>query len=281
MVEDKRRRPRAAPAASGLAWVMQSLELLRLQASRLLFIAVLMQIVLGLVQVPLLGILVVLSIPGLTAGILEAFHVTGKGGRPPLHLLFLPLIHGKQRWRLYGLGMLVFAIGILCVSMLLGDTLAAVDEAALLRLQQGDLEALNEIDPLFIARLFMAFGFSVAISGTMTFFSIPLVWFRQRRMWPAIGEGIRGLVVNWKSMLVLGGVLAVASLPVAVLSGMLLQLASVGGLTATISTALIMLLLLMFQLLLFGTQYCAFREIFGTGTPPQAEPEQDGDQLVA
>lgn len=273
--------PRVAPAASGLAWVMQSLELLRLQTSRLLFIAVLMQIVLGLVQVPLLGILVVLSIPGLSAGILEAFHVTGKGGRPPLHLLFLPLVQGIQRWRLYGLGMLVFAVGIASVSVFLGDTLAMVDEAALLRLQQGDLGVLNEIDPFFITRLFMAFGLSVAISGTITFFSIPLIWFRRRTLWPAVGEGIRALIVNWRPMLVLGGVLVVASLPITVLSGLLLQSAAAGGLAATISTALVMLLLLLFQLLLFGTQYCAFREIFGIATPQTPPPEQKDGQLVA
>jgi hypothetical protein len=63
-------RPRdPLPAARGAAWFMLSLELLRRQASRLLFIAILMQLVLGLVQVPVLGILVVLSVPGLPAGV--------------------------------------------------------------------------------------------------------------------------------------------------------------------------------------------------------------------
>ena len=99
MEERKRRKKSAVPASSGFAWVVQSLELLRAQASRLLFIALLMQIILGLVQVPLLGILIVLSIPGLSAGILEAFHVTARGGRPPMHLLFLPLASGDRRGR--------------------------------------------------------------------------------------------------------------------------------------------------------------------------------------
>ena len=58
---------------------MESLALLRAQAGRLLLISVVMQVILGLAQVPLLGILVVLSVPGLGAGMLEAFHVTAKG----------------------------------------------------------------------------------------------------------------------------------------------------------------------------------------------------------
>ena len=110
--ENARRRD-PLPAARGAAWFMLSLELLRRQASRLLFIAILMQLVLGLVQVPLLGILVVLSVPGLTAGILQAFHVTARGGAPAMRLLFLPLATGNRRGRLFALGALVFAVGIL------------------------------------------------------------------------------------------------------------------------------------------------------------------------
>jgi hypothetical protein len=182
------------------------------------------------------------------------------------------------------MGALVFAVGVLCVSILIGDALSGIDEAQLMRLQEGDMNVLSEVDPLFITRLMAAFAVSVAISGTLTFFSIPLVWFRGRRLWPAIGEGLRALVVNWKSMLVLGGVLALASLPVVVLSALLLQVAALGGVAYYLATGLVMLLVLAFQLVLFGTQYCAFREIFGLDEAPRqdapAPPDDDG-QLVA
>ena len=285
-------RPRdPLPAARGAAWFMLSLELLRRQASRLLFIAILMQLVLGLVQVPVLGILVVLSVPGLTAGILEAFHVTARGGAPSLRLLFLPLATGDRRGRLFALGALVFAVGILCVSMLLGGALAGLDEATLLRLQQGDMSALDAAGPAFISRLVAAFAISVAISGTLTFFSVPLVWFRDLRVWPALSAGLGGLLRHWKALLVLGLVLAAASLPFALLIGLLLQVASAGGVIAYIATGLVMVLLLLYQLVLFGTQYCSFREIFGfaESVPPatalqSGDDENDGDddgQLVA
>ena len=271
------------PAARGGAWFMESLALLRRQASRLLFIAILMQLVLGLVQVPVLGILVVLSVPGLTAGILQAFHVTAHGGAPAMRLLFLPLATGNRRGRLFALGALVFAVGILCVSLLLGGVLANLDEATLLRLQQGDVNALGEADPLFVSRLMAAFVLSVAISGTLTFFSVPLVWFRDRRIWPALTAGLAGLLRHWKALLVLGLVLAAASLPFALLVGLLLQLAAAGGVMAYIATGLVMVLLLFFQLLLFGTQYCAFRDIFGIvdSAPPPTPTRGDDGQLVA
>lgn len=283
MEEGRRKRRTAVPASSGFAWVVQSLELLRAQASRLLFIALLMQIILGLVQVPLLGILIVLSIPGLSAGILEAFHVTGKGARPALYLLFLPLAAGDRRGRLFALGALIFAIGILCISLMIGNSMSGIDEAQLLRLQQGDMEVLYEIDPLFITRLMTAFLLSVAIGGTITFFAIPLIWFRNGRLWASIGEGMRALVANWKSMLVLGGVLAVVFVPVSMLTGLLLQVSATGGVVSYITTLLMMILLLMFQLLLFGTQYCAFRQIFPFEESQQEEvpPPGDDSQLVA
>jgi hypothetical protein len=282
-------KPHQHPVAAmrGVAWVAESFALLRRQTSRLLFIAILMQLVLGLVQVPLLGILVVLSIPGLTAGILEAFHVTAAGGAPALRLLFVPLATGDRRGRLFGMGALVFAIGIVCVSVLLGGTLANVDEAMLLRLQEGDMAVLAEIDPQFMMRLMAAFLFSVALSGTLTFFSIPLVWFANRRVWPAIGAGLSALLRQWKPLLVLGAALAVVFLPFGLLLTLLMQLATAGGAVAFIATGLIMLLLLLFQLLLFGTQYCAFREIFGIAdrrpepiAPDDDTPGDDG-QLVA
>lgn len=279
----------AAPiaAARGAAWVLQSLELLRRQAGRLLFIAILMQLVLGLVQVPLLGILVVLSVPGLTAGILEAFHVTAAGGAPGLRLLFVPLATGGRRGRLLGMGALVFAIGILCVSLLIGGSLASVDEATLLRLQAGEVEALAEIDPQFTLRLMAAFLFSVALGGTLTFFSIPLVWFGNQRVWPAIAAGLGALLRHWRPLLVLGAALIVVFLPFALLIALLLQFAAAGGAPALFATGLTMVLLLLFQLLLFGAQYCSFREIFGFDGRPAAPAEAGGDgdgeggQLVA
>lgn len=268
------------PASRGKAWLVQSLGLLRLQAGRLLFIAVLMQILLGLVQVPLLGIFVILAIPALSAGILEAFNQAQRGNAPGVHLLFAALASGKHRGRFFLMGALIVAVSIVCVSFVLGST-TEIDEALMLRLQQGDLAALEELDPTFMTRLFFSFLISMAIGGTMTFFSIPLVWFRDRKLGRALGEGLKALMANWKPMLVLGLALLVVFLPFSLLMMLFVQLTVFGGLAGMLGMGLVMMLLLLFQLLLFGTQYCSFREIFGLETETAPEPPQDEGQLLA
>jgi len=80
-------------------------------------------------------------------------------------------------------------------------------------------------------------------------------------------------------MLALG--LFVALIPVAVVTGFLFQLASGGGLLSVIVMAVVMILLLAFQMLLFGTQYCAFRDIFGIDSPAGPPINDDDSQLVA
>jgi hypothetical protein len=268
------------PARNGIAWIVQSFELLRRQAGRLLLIAVLMQLILGLVQVPLLGILVVLSVPGLSAGILEAFRRTEAGGAPGPNLLFLPLVSSRHRGRMFGMGGLIVMVSFICVSFVMGST-TEIDEALLMRLQQGDLAALNEIDPGFVTRLLAAFMLSIAISGTMTFFSIPLVWFRDVKLGPALGRGLKALVAAWRPMLLLGLGLFAVFLPFGVLMMLFMQLALIGGLMGTLGTGLVMITLLLFQLLLFGTQYCSFRDIFGVDAGGVEEPPEEDGQLLA
>ena len=270
------------PANHGIAWIVQSLRLLREQAGRLLLIAVLMQLILGLVQVPLLGLLVVLSVPGLSAGVLEAFRRTEAGQAPAPSLLFLPLV-APGRGRLFGMGGLVIAVSFVCVSFVMGST-TELDEDLLLRLQAGDMAALEQLDPTFLTRLLSAFLLSVAISGTMTFFAIPLAWFRDAGLGTALGQGMKALVAAWRPMLLLGLGLFAAFLPFGLLMLLFMQIAAFGGLLGTLGLGLVMLTLLGFQLLLFGTQYCSFRDIFGLGEKsaelPPEEPEDDS-QLLA
>lgn len=178
------------------------------------------------------------------------------------------------------MGALIVAVSIVCVSFVLGST-TEIDEALMLRLQQGDLAALEELDPTFMTRLFFSFLISMAIGGTMTFFSIPLVWFRDRKLGRALGEGLKALMANWKPMLVLGLALLVVFLPFSLLMMLFVQLTVFGGLAGMLGMGLVMMLLLLFQLLLFGTQYCSFREIFGLETETAPEPPQDEGQLLA
>lgn len=271
---------RRVPAANGMAWLVQSMSLLRLQAGRLLLIALLMQLVLGLSQLPLIGLLIILCVPALNAGLLEAFHVTARGGRPELRTLFRPLASPAHSGRLLAMGALVFAIGIVSMSLLLSGSSELMDPALLGRIEQGDLDAIASLNQEALFDMALAFLLGISISGTLSYLSIPLIWFHQGKLGLSLVSGLRALVINWKPFLVLSVGLLVVFLPVAVISGVLFSMAGPGALPASILLGLIMLLLLLFQLLLFGTQYCAFRDIFGLAAGADEPPDNEG-QLVA
>ena len=270
---------RRVPAANGFAWLVQSLTLLRLQAARLLLIALLMQLVLGLTQLPLIGLLIVISVPGLGAGLLEAFHLTAQGRRPELRTLFRPLASGAHNGRLLAMGALVFAIGVVSMSLLLSGSEELMDPAMVERIEQGDLDAIAALNQGSLARMAMAFLVGVAVSGTLSYFAIPLIWFRGFKLGAALITGLRALIVNWLPFLVLSLGLALLFIPVAVFSGLAFGMVASGGGMGAVVMALIMILLLLFQLVLFGTQYCAFRDIFGV-PGEAAQPPDDDTQLV-
>jgi hypothetical protein len=272
--------PRLVPAARGFAWLSQAFVLLRAQTARLLLLALVMQLILGLSQVPLLGLLIVLSVPGLTAGLLEAFHLTGQGGRPSLRVLFVPLTSGAHAGRLLAMGALVFAVGVVCVSAMLSGSSELADPAVLERIEQGDIEAMAALNQESLGRMALAFLVGIGVSGTLSYFTVPLIWFRDRKLLDGLGTGLKALLLNWRPFLVLGLGLLLLFLPVAILSGLLFSLLASGGLGSAVVMGLIMVLLLLFQMMLFGTQYCAFRDIFGIPSTAVAAPEDDS-QLVA
>lgn len=269
------------PTGHGIAWLLQSLQLMRLQVSRLLFIAVLMQLILGLTQIPLLGLLVILAVPALSAGILEAFHVIAQGGRPAVALLFRPLLSGAHRSRLFAMGALMFLVGVLVMSLALSGSEELLDPELLARIEQGDLDALAELDQESVGRMALAFLAGIAISGTLSYFTVPLIWFQDRKLLPSLVEGLKALLMNWKPFLALAAGLAGVLVLVGVLAGTLFSAAASAGALSVVVMALVMLLLLAFQLVLFGSQYCAFRDIFEL-RPPGAPPgTADEGQFVA
>lgn len=272
--------PRRVPASHGLAWLAQSLSLLRLQVGRLLLIALLMQMVLGLTQLPLIGLLVALAVPGLSAGLLQSFHVTAAGGRPELRTLLTPLSTRVLNVRLLALGGLVFLVGVVSMSLLLSGNEELLDPLLLEQVEEGNLDAIASLNQEALAQMALAFLLGVSISGTLSYFAIPLIWFRQAGLGSALWVGLRALLVNWKAFLLLGLGLLLLFLPVGFVAGLLFGIVTAGGLMAALAMGLIMVLLLAFQLMLFGTQYCAFRDIFGV-EPREAEPRHSGGQLVA
>jgi hypothetical protein len=272
---------RVVPPRHGIAWLVQSMALLRAQPGRLLFIAVLLQIMMGLTQVPLVGFLLVLSVPALSAGVLQAIRVTAEGGRPAPALLFSPLLSGSHTGRLLSLGALVFAVGILTASLFLSGSEVVFDPDMLARLERGEIEALSVLDQDTLHRLVIAFVIGISVSGTLSYMTIPLIWFHDRKLGAALAGGLRALFANWKPFLVLVVAMAAVLVPVVVLAGIVISFAGSSGVLSVILLGLVMILLLAFQLILFATQYCAFGDIFGLESESAPPAEKDDSQLVA
>jgi hypothetical protein len=278
---NEQQKYRIVAPRQGIAWLVQSLTLMRMQPGRLLLMVVLLQLIMGLTQIPVIGFLLILSVPALTAGLLQAFHVTAQGNRPAPSLLFVPLTSRGHTGRFFGMGALMFLVGIISVSLLMPAESALLDPELLTRIEQGDVEALSALDMESLRGMVFAFIIGLAISGTLSFMTIPLVWFSDRKLGAALSEGLKALFANWKPFLVLSLCLAGVLFPVSLVAGILFAVASSAGAFSLLVMAVVMLLVLAFQLLLFGTQYCAFRDIFRFETGPAPSEPEDESQLVA
>jgi hypothetical protein len=197
-----------------------------------------------------------------------------------LALLFRPLASGSHNGRLLALGALVFAVGMVSMSVLLSGSEELLDPALLERIEQGDLEALAALNQESLGRMALALLIGVAVSGTLSYFAIPLIWFRHVKLGRALTTGLRALMVNWQAFLVLGLGLVLVLVPVALASGFLFAVSGPPGPATAVIMGVVMILLLLFQMILFGTQYCAFRDIFGLAAAT-SQPAGDEGQLVA
>jgi len=93
--------------------------------------------------------------------------------------------------------------------------------------------------------------------------------------------GLKGLGRNWRPLLVIGFLLGILAVPIVLLFGSFYLSALSGGTASSLLAFLLLIVGPMFQLLLFGTQYLAFRDIFGLDEAAVALTQKANDQLVA
>ena len=269
------------PAARGLAWVAGSWGLVKRQPLRLLLISLFLQFFLGFSQAGALGLLVILCLPVLSAGMLHAFYTVERGEKPVLAILFRPFTSAGKLSTLLLLGAVVMVLGFLVISLIMSGQVMSIDADVLSRIEQGDLDALQLIDPKIMENVVFAMAIGAAISGSITYFAVPLIWFRKHGMGSAIRVGLMALARNWRPLLVIGALLGLLAVPIGLLLGSFYLSALSGGTASPILAFLILLLGPMFQLLLFGTQYLAFRDIFGLESKADVSDGRKEDQLVA
>ena len=273
---------RVVPASRGLAWLINAARLVRSQLWRLLAVAVIVQLIMGFTRVPVIGLIIALAIPVVTAGMLQCFHQVRLGLPLSPVVLFSPLRAAALAVRLFLLGGLIGLVAVILISWMLSGVAELSDPELLARLEQGDLEAALSLSPSTLQRVFLSIGVGVAVSGTLGYFAVPLLWFRHLSVGAALSTGIKALVKNWLPFLVLGGVLVAISLPLFLVLGLVLGITAVTGGPGIIQYALFMLAILVVQLLMFGTQYCAYSDIFSLGGEPAMRQENHSDdQLIA
>ena len=268
------------PAARGLAWLSGSWGLIKRQPVRLLLISLFFQFLLSFSQTGALGLVVVLCLPVLSAGLLQAFFLVEQGEKPMLAVLFMPFTAKRCIGSLVLLGAVAMVVALLLVTLVLAGQMVDIDPDIIIRIEQGDLDALQLIDPQVLQTAVLSMALGAAISGMLTYFSVPLIWFRNQKMGSALLMGLKGLGRNWKPLLVIGLMLGLLAIPIVLLFGSFYLTALSEGTASTLLGILLLLLGPMFQLILFGSQYLAFRDIFGLDetTATKLKPE---DQLVA
>lgn len=268
------------PAARGLAWIAGSWGLLKRQPLRLLLISLFFQFFLSFSQAGALGLVVILCLPVLSAGLLHAFLLVEQGEKPLLAVMFMPFTAKDRIGSLLLLGAVTMVVALTVVTLTLAGQVMDIDPDIILRIEQGDLDALQFIDPQVLESAVLAMALGAAISGTISYFAVPLIWFRQYKVGSALITGLKALGRNWKPLLVLGLFLGLLAVPVALLFGYFYLSALSGGTASTVLGFLLLLLGPLFQLMVFGSQYLAFRDIFGLDQET-VSAKKPGDQLVA
>ena len=269
------------PAARGVAWLGLAWTIVRSQTIRLLLISLFFQFFLSFAQAGMLGLVVLLCLPVLSAGILHSLHCAALGQKPLLAMLFVGFSSFRSLSKLLLLGAVVMVIGLLVVTIAMSGQVMNLDPDLLARIEQGDLEAIQSIDPQVIKNAMFAMLIGAAISGTLTYFAVPLIWFKQATVGQSILLGLAAMAKNWKPLLVLGLLLGLLAMPLGLLFGIFYFAALQGGAVSSVMAFLILLFGPLFQLLVFSTQYVAFRDIFRLETKSDMDAQEHGNQLVA
>ena len=272
---------RKVPAARGLEWLSGSWQLVKRQPLRLLLISLFFQFFLSFSQVQVIGMLVILCLPILSAGMLHALFLVDRGEKPMLAVLFMPFTVKKSISSLLILGGVLIVMGLLIVTVVLAGQMVQVDPEILSRIEQGDLGAVELIDPQMLQDAIVAMAFAATISACLSYFSVPLIWFRHHGLGSALIMGLKGLGRNWKPLTVIGLLLGALAIPIVLLFGSFYLAALSEGSSASVLSFLLLLLGPVYQLLLFGTQYLAFKDIFGVDETSIIKTKSADDQLVA
>lgn len=280
-MSERRPNPRTAQfsAGAGLRWFLGALGLVRTQPMRLMALGLMLQLLAGLTQAGLFGLLVLLAMPVFAAGMLDAMDRVRNGHRPSLGSLFAGFGRPDALLALILLGGLVLAALLLTAGWAIAGLLPELDPDLIRRLEAGDTQAMLDLDPALIERVLYGVLIGLFLGAGLSFFSVPLVWFLRNGLGQAIFDGIVAMLRQWKALLVLGLLLGVLSIPPSILTVLSITYVAMGEAPPFLLSLSTLLVVVSFQVLAFAAQYVCFAEIF-EWRAPRAEAREE-DQLVA
>lgn len=271
--------------SAGLRWLPAAAELLFSSFGPLAGLATLWLLVSMIAVVPIIGQLAMMLItPLLTAGAIAAFAQVSAGRRPAPTMLFAAWGRPELRNRLFALGafgVLGSLLALLVLSSWLGSQVSIEQIQAAQQSPDAMAEMLQQVSlgPL----LLVAAGVLMVVMAAM-YFAIPLVMFRDIGAVGALTASLRAVVANWSAFLGFG--LAVIAMVVALgfvfgIFMMILGLA-MGTAGQMITQVLFMLAAMLVQVLMAGSQWIAYADVFGSpGRGDESGKDEEGNQLLA
>lgn len=266
----------------GLRWLPAAAELLLSAFGPLAGVAALWLVVSMIAVIPLVGQLAVMLItPLLTAGAIAGFAQAAAGRRPSPGVLFSAFGDPALRRRL----LLVGAFGVVgslmaltVVASWLGNQVTPEQLSAAQQSSEAMAEMLQGVSPgpLLLVALVI-----VGVVMAAMYFAIPLLSYRDIAVPAALMASLRAVLANWAAFLGFG-VIAIAVLGALGLVFGLVALTlglALGPAGPIIVQVVFVFVAMLVQILMAGTQWIAFTDVFG-------HPAGDGgkdrhDQLLA
>lgn len=268
--------PRIRPVgfAAGFRWLPTAAELLFSGLGPMAGVASLWLLVsLIAMVIPVLGqIILVLFTPLLTAGVLAAFDLLAGGRKPHPLTLFKGWQDPARRTGLLLVGSFSL-IGSMLAAMVLVGWLSAQVDPAQLEAAMASPETLAQVlsgVSLGGGLLLAALLFSLVLAAI--YFAIPLVMFDR---WPtlrALTTSLKAVLINWAAFLGFGLAFMVFAAALGLILVLIVSVVSLalGAFGQYLSQVIFLIMTMFVQILMAGTQYLAFCQIFGWS--PEGEP---------
>ncbi len=273
---------RTVAAGRGYQWLMQGSDLFARQPLRLLLIGLLSQLILGLIQVPVLNILIAVGVPIIFAGVYVAIAAAHRGQAPYFQYFFQPLRKPLMRTRLLLFGLINLGFAVLWVLLVWSDLAALADSGFLESLLNADPAAeLPQIDPATFAvlgRFFIKTALYFMLYSFAIWFVVPLIVFSGLAPVNAIKISVIAVLRNWAALTVYGLSLLVIGLAALLLLGLvqlvLGALATSPGISGLLATLVFVPASIFIQMLIYCAKYLAFTEVFSVDVETEETPGQ-------